>query len=103
MAAQHETSDARIVAVITDLQQRISAIYPDATFDVFGGEDPKGTYLRAVVDIDDPDSISDLVIDPLLDLQVEQQLPLYFVAARPTELHQNEAPPPHPQRPRVQA
>jgi hypothetical protein len=57
--------------------------YPAATFDIFRGEDPEGTYLRAFVDVEDTDEVLDLVIDRLLPLQVEERLSLYFVASRP--------------------
>ena len=34
---------------------------------------------QAAVDIEDTDLVTDLVIDRLLNLQVEEQLPLYFI------------------------
>lgn len=75
----------RMEPVIAELQQQVTGRYPDARFEVFEGEDPRGTYLRAVVDVKDTDEVVDLVIDRLLDLQVEERLPLYFVASRPSE------------------
>jgi hypothetical protein len=78
-----ETESTRIEGVIAELKGRVTHRYPAATFDVFRGEDPEGTYLRAVVDIEDTDEVVDLIIDQLLPLQVEDRLPLYFVASRP--------------------
>ncbi len=69
--------------IIAELQGTVSQQYPDVRFEVFRGEDPHGTYLRAVVDVEDTDQVVDLVIDRLLDLQVEQRLPLYFFVSRP--------------------
>ena len=77
------TESARIEGVIAELKGRVTHRYPAATFDIFRGEDPEGTYLRAIVDIEDTDEVLDLVIDRLLPLQVEDRLPLYFVASRP--------------------
>ena len=87
----------RLAPVIAELQQKVSARYPEARFEVFEGEDPRGTYLRAVVDVDVTDEVVDLVVDRLLDLQVEERLPLYFVASRPPERH------PQPPRSGVEA
>jgi len=74
--------DTRVDAVVSELQGLIAARYPSARFEVFDGEDSSGTYLRAIADVDDPDVLTDLIIDRLLPLQVEDRLPLYFVAAR---------------------
>jgi hypothetical protein len=74
-----------IDSVIAELKERVTRRYPAATFDVFEGKDPDGTYLRAVVDVEDVDEVLDLVIDRLLPLQVEDHLPLYFVVLRPLE------------------
>lgn len=75
--------DPRIEAAIIELKGEIKQHYPDATFEVFEGEDPCGTYLRAIVDVEDTGDVVDVVLDRLLDLQVEEQVPLYFVASRP--------------------
>jgi hypothetical protein len=86
MSAERLTGGGpRLEPVIAALRQRVTVRYPDARFEVFEGEDPRGTYLRAVIDVEDTDEVVDLVIDRLLDLQVEDRLPLYFVASRPPE------------------
>jgi len=81
----HDRHDPRIMGIVTELEATITQRYPTASFDVFEGEDPPGTYLRATLDIEDPDQLTDLVIDRLLPLQVEERLPLYFIAAHPDE------------------
>lgn len=78
-------SDPRIDPAITELKEKIRQRYPNAHFEVFEGEDPAGTYLRAIVDVDDTGDVIDVVLDRLLDLQVEEQLSLYLVASRPVE------------------
>ncbi|MGH2589071.1 MAG: hypothetical protein ACRDJE_29455 [Dehalococcoidia bacterium] len=75
--------DARIEAALATLQELIRGSYPDATFSVFEGEDPDGTYLRATVDIDDADEVMDIIVDTLYELQVEQGLPVYVVPVQP--------------------
>lgn len=70
----------------TELQQLIRAHYPSVVFEVGpGGDDPEGTYITAIVDIDDPDEVMDLVIDRLLALQVEEHLPIHVVPIRTPE------------------
>ena len=84
MTAQRvSSSDPRIDRAVVELRALVERRYPDATFEVFHGEDPDGTYLQAVVDVEDTDEVMDLVIDRLLDLQIEERLPVYFVQTQP--------------------
>lgn len=78
-------TDPRVAAALDALQRLIAARYPDATFDVFEGEDPEGVYLRATVDIEDSSDALVPALDKLHDLQVEQGLPIYVVTDRPLE------------------
>lgn len=78
-----DARDPRIRAALVDLQQRILAQYPEATFTVFEGEDPPGVYLRATVDIEDSSDVMDTVLDTLYELEVEQGLPIYVVSSQP--------------------
>jgi hypothetical protein len=80
---QTQRSQPAIQSALTELQGMIQSRWPEATFVVSEGDDPEGVYLDAVVDIDDPDEVMDLVVDRLLDLQVEQQLPVHVVPVRP--------------------
>jgi len=79
---------SRIEPVIAELQKKIIVRYPEAQFEIFEGDDPRGTYLRAIVDVEDTDVVVDLVVDQLLDLQIEEQLPVYFVTRRPRSRQQ---------------
>lgn len=72
-------------AAVAELKELIAARYPRASFAMESGEDPKGTYLVATVDVDDTDEVVDLVGDRLLTLQVEDGLPLYLAPLRPAE------------------
>jgi len=77
--------DPRIVHAVSELQHLVQLRYPVAWFDVSPGQDPAGTYLRATVDVPDTDEVIKLVIDRLVELQVDEQLPIYFIPLRPRE------------------
>jgi hypothetical protein len=75
--------DGRIQAAIAELQALIEQRYPDATFSLSHPEDePASVELTAVVDVDDPDEVLDLVIDRVVELQVDEQLPIHVVPIR---------------------
>jgi hypothetical protein len=78
-------ADQRIRDAINEFKQRISERFPGTTFDLYVGEDPEGVYLRATVDIDDTDEVIDLVIDQLVTLQVEDELPIHVIPVRTPE------------------
>ena len=83
MSEDRSRNDPRITHAVAELQTLIAARYPDATFAVEQGEDPVGTYLTATVDVADPDQVTDLIIDRLISLQVEEELPVYVIPVRP--------------------
>jgi hypothetical protein len=47
------------------------------------GDDPSGVYVLATVDVDDTDEVFDLVVDRLVDLQVDEGVPVYVLPLRP--------------------
>lgn len=75
-------TDPRIQAAVAELQDMIRAHYPSTVFTVGEAEDPDGIYVRAVVDVDDPDEVAEVFIDRMIDLQVEDGLPIYVVPVR---------------------
>ncbi|MGH2458862.1 MAG: hypothetical protein ACRDIY_08340 [Chloroflexota bacterium] len=77
--AAYGHGDPRMTRAIEELEALVLDRYPTASFEVAEGDDPAGTYLWTTVDVVDTDEVMDLVIDHLLDLQVEQRLPVYFV------------------------
>ena len=77
--------DPRIQAAAKELQESILQGYPDATFALTVGDDPVGVYLHATVDIEDTDEVIDLIIDRMLELQIEEELPIYVIPVRPIE------------------
>ena len=74
---------SQIEAALSELQRMIAERYPEATFEVEEGFDPPGTYLVATVDVPDTDDVFSIVVDRLVDLQVEQGLPVHVTILRP--------------------
>jgi hypothetical protein len=70
---------------VEELKRRITARFPQASFVVEEGFDPKGTYLVTTVDIADTDEVIDAVGDRLVELQVTEGLPLYVTPLRPIQ------------------
>jgi hypothetical protein len=75
----------RIEEALDELKHVIAALYPDATFVVERGSDPTGIYLVATVDVPETDLVFELVVDRLIDMQVEEGLPVYVVVLEPKE------------------
>jgi len=80
-----DASDPRIQAALDELRAMIPQRYPAANFTVTRGEDPEGVYLNPIVDVEDLDEVADVVTDRLVDMQVEEGLPIYVVPEWPTE------------------
>jgi|SRR5579875_1362143 len=71
---------------VDELEQLVRDHYPAALFQVGPGEDdPAGTYITATVDVDDPDAVVDLVIDRMLQLQIDDGVPVYLIPVRTPE------------------
>lgn len=73
----------RLEEAIAEMKERITRRYPTTTFEMYQGEDPIGIYLIAIVDTDDTEEVDNLFASRLVDLQVEEGLPL-FVIPEPT-------------------
>ncbi len=84
MSVEHFTlEDPRIQNALTDLQAIIKKHFPKATFEVSEGDDPCGVYLMATVDVDDLMTVIDVFAARLVDIQVEEELPVYVIPMRP--------------------
>lgn len=73
----------RIQEVLEELKTLISAEYPEATFAVEVGGEPDGVYLIPTVDLENSLEVLDVIMDRLLEVQVEERLPVYVVPQRP--------------------
>ena len=65
--------------VSKEVEARILAVYPDATFRLVEGEDPVGLYLDAYTDAEDAFAVLDLVSDWLVDLSVNAGVHLHVI------------------------
>ena len=70
-------------AAIEEIKQLILQYLPEATFDSGPGEDPVGMYLVATVDLEDLGPVEDVFLDRLVELQVDEGIPLYVITSRP--------------------
>ncbi len=70
---------------IAEMREFILERFPEATFRAFVGDEPLGVYLATTVDVDDPDELFDMVIDRVLDLQIEQGIPLHVLPLQTPE------------------
>ena len=70
---------------INELKTRISERFPQASFVVEEGFDPKGIYLVTTVDIADTDEVLDVIGDRLVELQVDEGVPIYVTPLRPIQ------------------
>lgn len=65
---------------VTELIDMIQQRYPTASFEVGPGpENPEATHIIVTVDIDDPDEVTDLVIERELELQIDEGIPVYVI------------------------
>ena len=86
MTVEHDhMTDPKMQAAVAELQELIRSHYPSTTFTVGEAEDPDGVYLRAIVDVEDTDEVTEVFIDRMIDLQVEEGLPIYVVPVRTPE------------------
>ena len=81
----HIRLTSRIKEALDELKGLITARFPQATFVVEEGFDPEGVDLITTVDIADTDEVFDVVGDRLLELQVDEGLPVYVTPLRPME------------------
>ncbi len=75
---------SRMEGALDELRGLIRARYPQARFSVASGHDePENVHLITTVDLEDADEVLDLVIDRLVELQVEERIPLHVIPVRP--------------------
>ena len=73
----------RMQEAIDELKRLITARFPQAAFVVEEGFDPEGIYLVTTVDIADTDEVIAVVGDRLVEMQVDEGLPVYVTPLRP--------------------
>src|SRR5688572_32874745 len=75
----------RMHKALDELKGLITAHFPQAAFVVEEGFDPEGIYLVTTVDIADTDDVLNVVGNRLVELQVDEELPVYVTPLRPID------------------
>ena len=76
--------EVRVGLAVTELQNCILEQWPDATFRVGrGADDPIMVHLWATVDVEDTDIVVDSVIDRLVQLHMDEGIPIAVIPVRP--------------------
>jgi hypothetical protein len=81
----HVRLTPRMQEATDELKRLITARFPQAAFVVEEGFDPEGVYLVTTVDIADTDEVIAVVGDRLVEMQVDEGLPVYVTPLRPIE------------------
>jgi hypothetical protein len=79
------TLSPRMKEAIEEIKQLILHRFPEAKFDIGEGEDPCGIHVITTVDLEDLGEVMDVYRDRIVDMQVDEGLPLYFIPTRPIE------------------
>jgi hypothetical protein len=77
--------DKPMLAAINEIEALILKSYPETAFLLDLETDSQAVYVIATVNVDDPEEIIDCYIDRILELQIEDGLPLHFVPIRTPE------------------
>jgi hypothetical protein len=78
-----QTLDPRRREAIAELSALIQQHYPTAQFSVEPDlDDPDATNLVTIVDVDDADEVVDLVIERVLELTVDEGVPVHVIPLR---------------------
>lgn len=77
---------AKIQRALGELRGLISRRFPAAEFFVTTGDDPEGVHLHAIVNIEDLDEVSEIVVSRLVDMQVDDGLPVYVFPRHPLDM-----------------
>lgn len=78
-------NDPRTQAALAELRGLIEAAHPGATFAIGRGHEPPSIRLVATIDVDDVDEAYDLIVSRLVNMQVEDELPVSVRPERPSE------------------
>src|SRR6266567_6207148 len=83
---QLQAADPRISQALNELADLVRRHYPAATFQVAPAEDdPSIVHLLTRVDVDDTEEVANLVMDRMIQMQVDEGLPIYVIPLRTPE------------------
>jgi uncharacterized membrane protein len=80
---QTQPEHPRLQEVLAEVQARMTAVYPEAQFQVRTGEETAGIYMDVYKHADDGFCVLELVSDWLVDLSVEEGLDIHVVPLPP--------------------
>jgi hypothetical protein len=76
----------RVRDAVSELKATIVARYPSARFEIVRAvDDPKSYDLLVTVASADPDDVLDLVVNRVVEMRVEQSIPLHVLALQPDD------------------
>jgi hypothetical protein len=85
MTREHNL-DARMQQAVDEMTEAIRQRYPEASFEISRGiDEPEQVHLWTTVDVDDPDEVLDLVLERLLEMEIDEGIPLYVIPIRTPE------------------
>lgn len=73
----------QIQEFLEEFKGLIGAAYPKATFDVEVGGEPDGVYLIVTIDLKDTEEVLGVVMNRILEVQIDERLPVYVLPLRP--------------------
>lgn len=82
MKRELDRRDSEIHQAVDELQDTIRRRYPDATFRIADDPEGEGINIWTGVELDDPEEVLDLVLERVLELQVDEDLPIHVVPLR---------------------
>src|SRR5215471_13270744 len=82
MATARKSKKARTAEVIEEYKQLVLDRYPDAEFEVSRGDEPPGIYVWATVNVDDLWEPIEYVTPRVLEVQIDEGLPIYLIPTR---------------------
>jgi hypothetical protein len=83
---EEQPRDARTQAALKELQGIIKQHYPEATFTVTRSQDdPAAIHLVTTIDAEDRGEVLDAVMERMMALQIEEELPIFVIPIRPRE------------------
>jgi hypothetical protein len=83
---QLRVDDPRITQALNELADLVRRHHPEATFQVAPAQDdPSIVHLLARVDVEDTEEVAELVMDRMIQMQVDEGLPIYVIPLRTPE------------------
>ncbi|HUG13380.1 MAG TPA: hypothetical protein VMM78_00065 [Thermomicrobiales bacterium] len=81
-----DPTQEQIDAAVAELKRLVLQYYPDARFRVECGiDDPKAIHLVAIMDFEDTFDVLDRVSDRVMEIQIDDGVPIFVIPLRPND------------------